>query len=244
MPNNTPQQSQRNNLYLRTGDNNDDGIGKEIFRVTYEFNRLENTAFLKINISFPLFNPQTNKNFWRWAETTINIHTAEEIIQHLRDWPDEEGFFRTGKNFTQNIRISNDWMEDGVVPAKKVVVTVPPSGERIKRFAITRINHTMAKEIIDCLEKFIESEYDREEKEEIDGNTDPAVQKLRQKIERYENQIVQMQTDLNDAKQELDDLLYDDEEDGDIDEDDEDEENDIEKEALEYDFDDLGEPIS
>lgn len=145
-------------LSLRTGEHAEDGLGRERLRLFWEGDEV------KIKVSFPMFNTETQQNFWMWSETTFNRGIAQDIIDYLDTWPNTNiqlntGPESTGPNTSETISFTGEWIDSEKSPGKKIRVFIPVFGPEGKpRMALTKINFANKNLIIKFLRDFVKGE--------------------------------------------------------------------------------------
>jgi len=163
------------NLSLRTGEHAEDGQGRERLRLFWCKGDI-----VKIKISFPMYNSETEENFWMFCETTFGKSTAQDIIDYLETWPDQTIQFDTGENLKESISFAKEWIDSENAPGKKIRIFIPAFSLNGKpRMALTLVNITNAKIIIEFLNAFIKEE-----------NFDPTgKRKLQKKIQTLTDKV-------------------------------------------------------
>jgi len=195
-------------LNLRTGELNCFREGKEMLRGFRTRLSHNGPAFLNLKISFPMFNRQTREDFWLWAETVVDVFTAQNIVDFLKEWPKKSKIFRTGLVYDRSVSFKNDWLENEDVPSKKMRIIQPGIDGKPHKIAITHLTHEKSHELCDFMEKFIKDEWNTDDLSiEANGNENPEVDNLMKKIRCYDSQLDCVSKSRADVREKLDQIL-------------------------------------
>jgi len=139
-------------LEINTGEND-----RETLRISHDQNVNTRERFLRVRISFPVYNPTLDKNMTYFAETAINVARVNDIASFLdgNDF-DKDTTFTTGRDNDQSISFKDEKIVSKNDDGLKMRIFVPRCDKMPKRMAVTKLTEEDADKIFDYLLAFID----------------------------------------------------------------------------------------